>query len=312
MSPDLFAALVALGIVAAVVALGSLVYLYSRTVTGVRVQRRLDPRSAEAAGMDGSTTSVLIQSLADQGKKIEGLVDTSKESSRLLIQAGWRTQRERVAFYAASALTPIVFLGLAAVFWYAGPPKLTQPAMILISGALALMMGLLLPRVVLRRRAEARVRRIKSEVPLLIHLLVLLFESGLSTRQAFGSMVRDGRGVLPELGREFELVLRQLDAGGDTNEVLKNLAAGIDLDDLTNVLALLRQVDRYGGEVRDPLLETLEVLEERRTMDMREMVNLISGRMTIVMVGFFFPALLIFVAGPAFMSILRALGGGNN
>lgn len=309
MSPTLFATLVSAAILAALVAIASLVYLYSRTLTTVKVQRRLDPRAAEAAGLDGSNSSVLAQTLADQGKKIEGLIDANNESSKLLIQAGWRTQRDRRTFYMMSALAPFVLLAGMFFLWNIAPAKLHQPAVLLIGAGLSVLLGLLIPRVVLRKRAEARVRRIKGEVPLLIHLLVLLFEAGLSTRQAFGSMVRDGRGVLPELGHEFELVLRQLDAGGDTNEVLKNLAAGIDNDDLTNVLALLRQVDRYGGEVRDPLLETLEVLEERRTMDMREMVNLISGRMTIVMVGFFFPALLIFVAGPAFLSILRALSG---
>jgi len=38
-------------------------------------------------------------------------------------------------------------------------------------------------------------------------------------------------------------------------------------------------------------------------------VNLTSGRMTVVMILFFFPALMIFVGGPAFVSIVRALRG---
>ncbi len=50
------------------------------------------------------------------------------------------------------------------------------------------------------------------------------------------------------------------------------------------------------------------MIEERRSLDLRERVNVMSGRMTVVMVLFFFPALLIFVAGPAFVSVLRALG----
>lgn len=147
----------------------------------------------------------------------------------------------------------------------------------------------------------------KAEIPLFIHLLVLLFESGLSTRQALASLVRDGEGVLPELGKEFELVLRKLEAGGESDEALRVLSASMDLDDLTGAIDLLRQVDRYGGEVRDPLLELLKTLEERRTLDMREMVNKMSGQMTIVMVVFFFPALLIVVAGPAFLGIMKAL-----
>ena len=107
------------------------------------------------------------------------------------------------------------------------------------------------------------------------------------------------------------MLLRQLEAGADTSVVLKSLGDAMDVGDLTTVLGVLRQIDRYGGEVREPLLETLKILEERRTMDMRERVNILSGRMTVVMVAFFFPALLIFVAGPAFLSIIRALAQVN-
>ena len=166
----------------------------------------------------------------------------------------------------------------------------------------------------LRAAAEGRQKRIKKEVPLFVHLLVLLFEAGLSTRQALTSLVREGRGVLPELGREFDAIVRQLDTGADTGEVLRQLGDTLGVEDLTTILGVLRQVDRYGGEIREPLLETLRLIEERRGLDLREQVNLISGRMTVVMVVFFFPSLLIFVAGPAFIAInstLSTFAGGR-
>jgi len=188
-----------------------------------------------------------------------------------------------------------------------GPDKIKTFANVLLFVMAGGILSFLMPRWILRGVAGGLRQRIKNEVPLFIHLLVLLFEAGLSNRQAFASLVREGSGVLPELGREFELVLRQLDAGADTGTILKNLSEAMDVGDLTTVLGVLRQIDRYGGEVREPLLETLKVLEERRTIDMRERVNVLSGRMTAVMVLFFFPALLIFVAGPAFLAIIRAL-----
>ncbi len=87
------------------------------------------------------------------------------------------------------------------------------------------------------------------------------------------------------------------------------MGRALDVAELNAVLAVLRQVDRYGGELREPLMDALAVVEERRQLSLREKVNELSGRMTVVMVMFFFPALLIFVAGPAFLSIIRALGG---
>ena len=126
--------------------------------------------------------------------------------------------------------------------------------------------------------------------------------------RSIASLVQEGGGVLPELGREFAIVLRSIDAGADTDATLKALSDLLEVEELSSVLSVLRQVDRFGGEVREPLLETLAVLEERRSLTLREKVNHLSGRMTVVMVLFFFPALLIFVAGPAFMSIIKALG----
>ncbi|MGQ0618639.1 MAG: type II secretion system F family protein [Panacagrimonas sp.] len=276
-----------------------------------RLQKRMNPGGIETNEFTGARGGELLQTIATRGKKLEALVDTNKESARLLLQAGWRTPQQRATYYVSQALVPLALLGLVGMFAVSGPAKLTQPILLIAFGLAAVMLGLLLPRMVLRSIAAGRVRRIKSEVPLFIHLLVLLFEAGLSTRQAFASLVRDGGGVLPELGREFDLMLRQMEAGGETGELLDNLARAIALEDLGSVLALLRQVDRYGGEVREPLLEALKVLEERRSMDVREMVNLMSGRMNVVMVAFFFPALLIFVAGPAFLSIITALSNIN-
>lgn len=306
MTPALFATLVASAILLGGAAVLAVVYLVVTARDASRMQRRLEPERM-AAARDVGVGGEILQSIADRGRKLETLVDSNNESTRLLVQAGWRSQGARTLYYASQALVPLALLGVVGLVWLSGPDKLREPMFLMLLCAAAVILGLLLPRMVLRSAAESRGRRIKSEVPMFIHLLVLLFEAGLSTRQAFASLVREGRGVLPELGREFELVLRQLEAGGDAQDVLKTLAASIDQEDLGNVLALLRQVDRYGGEVREPLLEALKVIEERRTLDVREMVNLMSGRMTVVMVAFFFPALLIFTGGPAFVSVIQAL-----
>lgn len=312
MSPALFgiaASLVLLLLAGAVVLL---VLLFTRSNQQKKLQKRVVPTiSSRDEFVDDAGSSALLKGFARQGKAIEGWVDADNESARLLVQAGWRSSESRVLWYAFQAGLPVLMGVAVLILWLFGPDKFKHLLQIVLALFMAGALSFLMPRWILRNVAQSRRARIKSEVPLLIHLLVLLFEAGLSSRQAFASLVREGGGVLRELSREFDLVLRQLEAGGDTTQVLKNLADAMQVDDLTSVLGILRQMDRYGGEVREPLIETLKVLEERRGLDMRERVNLLSGRMTAVMVLFFFPALLIFVAGPAFISIIRALGRVN-
>lgn len=309
MSATLFALLALLSLILIVGAVVFVLLLLQRAGSEKRMRQRIEPDLSRADEFEAPAgESSLLRGVARSGKLIEGWVDPENEGARLLLQAGWRSDQARALWYLLQAAMPVLGMVAVGLFWALGPDK-NKNLMLLAYGFAAFALSILIPRWILRAAASARRERIKAEIPLFIHLLVLLFEAGLSSRQAFASLVREGGGVLRELGREFELVLRQLEAGADTAEVLKMMSDALEVDDLTSVLAVLRQVDRYGGEVREPLLETLSVLEERRGLDLREKVNLLSGRMTVVMVLFFFPALLIFVAGPAFTSIIKALNG---
>ncbi|MES2490306.1 MAG: type II secretion system F family protein [Pseudomonadota bacterium] len=307
MSPTI---LVSLLVITAIIVIGAIFavgVLVLRAREKSKLEQRIAPNAQEHEEFAAGGDRAVLQRLAKRGKAIEDWVDSENESARLMTRAGWRSAQAHMLWYIFQGALPIVMIVGLLTFWFFGPAQLKTAffmVLLIFSGAA---LSFLMPRWILRSAAENRCQRIKSEVPLFIHLLVLLFEAGLSNRQAFASLVREGRGVLPELGREFEVVLRQLDAGADTEAVLKSFGDVMDIGDLSTVLGVLRQIDRYGGEVREPLLETLKILEERRTMDLRERVNILSGRMTVVMVAFFFPALLIFVAGPAFLSIIRAL-----
>lgn len=311
MSPTVFASIVAAAIVVCVLAILALVYLLLRVQHESLLRRRVDPQASAAARDFGVVgTAPVIETMARSGKAIEQMVDTEGESGRLMMQAGWRSAKARLFWYAFQAVLPVfMFAGVVAFWIFSESPKRGLIGLMLLVAAAIL--SFLAPRWLLRSVALGRRKRIQREVPLFIHMLALLFESGLSTRQALASIVRESGGVLPELGREFDLALRQIEAGGELGETLKSLGEMLEVEDLTTVLGVLRQVERYGGELREPLLETLQIIEERRGFELREKVNLMSGRMTVVMVLFFFPALMIFVAGPAFLGIITALSNIN-
>lgn len=309
MSASMFGLIVGLSILVSVLAVLSVGWLILQVRGELQMQRRLDP---DATGEERDSTDAnmpaLMQRFARSGRKFEQMVDKEGESSRLILQAGWRSREARVAWYAFQAALPIILLTAAGLYWAFFSAESANPMLGPLVMIVAAILSFLAPRWILRSAAKSRVQRVTHEVPMFIHLLVLLFESGLTTRQALSSIVREGGGVLPELGREFDLVIRQVEAGAESSEALKTLSDMLGVENLDTVIGVLRQVDRYGGELREPLLETLKVIEERRGFEMRERVNILSGRMTVVMVLFFFPALLIFVAGPAFLGILSAFG----
>jgi tight adherence protein C len=308
MGANLYPALLGLASFFGVLAVLALLIWFLNSGNERRIRRRLE-------GNDGPGTDdfadagqrPVMQSLARRGRALDQLVDNSGETQRLLIQAGWRDTQSRLGYYVLQAVSPVLLVGLVVAGWIFVKGRAFEPPLVWLLLVAALILSILVPRMVLRSIATSRRERIAKEVPLFVHMLVMLYDAGLSTRQAFANLVREGGGVLPELGGEINLVLRQIEAGADSSEALLSLSESLEVDDLTSILGVMRQVDRYGGEIREPLQDALKVVEERRALDLREKVNLISGRMTVVMVAFFFPGLLVFVAGPALTAIIKAL-----
>lgn len=302
--PVLFGLAVALAVLGA----GLAFFFVARAMQQQRLGRRLTAdrmRDSRLGGM-GQQREWLVR-LAEQGQYIDRRVlQKPEETTALLAQAGWRDIGPRAAFYAAQVLLPLLTLAGGVPLWLllrGSTDAMTAGLMVLVLVILAV----LAPRYVLRIAAKRRRGRMRAEVPLFVNLLILLFEAGLSTRQALTSLVRDGSGTLPELVGELRPVLRQIEAGADTNQLLYDLGKLMEVPELESVLGILRQVERYGGEIREPLADVLETIEERRTLELREEVNVLSGKMTVVLVACFFPALLIIIVGPAFVSILAGL-----
>lgn len=296
----LFAAAVALlGVSAAMI-----MFYLARRKPEQQVSSRFE---ATVASESSQSDSPLLKLLSNTGQGMEKwLQDEEATVPELMNRAGWRDDRKRMLFYTLQIALPLGAIS-AVVTASVVASKVSVAEMLVYSiGGLAL--GILAPRYFLRSAATARQGRVRNEVPIFVHMLVMLYDSGLSTRQALGSLVKEGRQVLPELNIEFSSALRQLEAGADLVQVLGDMETDLDVSELSNVLGLLRQIERYGGEARESLLAVLRLLEERRVLGMRERVNHMSGRMTVIMVMFFFPALLLCVAGPAFTAIIHALG----
>lgn len=223
------------------------------------------------------------------------------EVDMLVRRLGWLDERKRHLAYTSMWLLPAVggVLGLA---WGA-----LEDETALLTGLMGAIAGFLLSRRALRWAAERRQKLIRAEMPTVLNLLRMLFDSGLSLEHSLKTVAEQGQDVAPHLAHEFRAVLQRIHHGQDRGDALEDMAHHLDVMELTETVAILKQSARYGGNLRDSLLKYLRLLEERRMTDLREKVSKLSAKMTIVMVLFMFPALMIFLAGPGVMSITRML-----
>ncbi|HKU00169.1 MAG TPA: type II secretion system F family protein [Paraburkholderia sp.] len=230
-----------------------------------------------------------------------GKLIVADEDRRLLDQCGYADARARGLYCIVRLVSAFAMALLGA--WYGLAHG--APSVALAGGGLLL--GFFMPKLVVRRRARARLDAVADELPMLVDLLRLLQGVGLSLDQSLQVMINEFRIVLPVLAGEMEIAQRQFVAGRTRDQSLQRMASIYENEDLRAVIRLLVQVDKHGGAVQEPLRQFGDRLREVRRATLRERIGKLTVRMTGVMVVTLLPALLIVTAGPGIIAVLRSL-----
>lgn len=231
-------------------------------------------------------------------------VSLDNETQTLLNRVGWRKANQRSMFAACQVGVPIVLLGLTVLgekllFPHAGSPW--------IAPAIALGVGYLLPKRILALSAKHRQERIAREISTFIPLLRILFESGMAVEQSLRVLSTEAQRLLPDLTHELRLVLARVDSGLELSEELGKTARLLAVDEFTDTCIILQQLIQQGGGAMKSLLALKQLLDDRRLTRLQEYISKMSAKMSVVMMVFLFPALLIVLGGPAMIAISRAL-----
>lgn len=228
------------------------------------------------------------------------------EMQLLLVQAGWGKPQFRFYYLAAAWLLPLLIGVMAAVYALIKGNSAAHALLQMLFAFALLFVGI---RQTLRWRAKARQQAIRKELVTWLHLLRMLFDAGLSLEHALRVLVQQASDLIPNLVQELDATLKRIESGQERSEALMEMAEPLAVPELNDTIAMLKQATRYGGNLREPLVEYTQLIEQRQVSELREQVGKLSAKMTVVMVIFLFPALMIFVAGPGFMGLANALKG---
>ncbi|WP_028227158.1 type II secretion system F family protein [Paraburkholderia ferrariae] len=232
-----------------------------------------------------------------------GRVLVAEEDRRILDRCGYVDARSRGLFLVARI---VCAAALALLVGWCAAVRAPGSHLVAYTGAAAIV-GLMLPKLWLARRASARRESVANELPMFVDLLRLLQGVGLSLDQSLQVMVNEFRRVLPVLAGEMEIAQRQFVAGRTREQSLQRMASIYENEDLRAVVRLIVQVDRHGGAVQEPLKQFGERLREVRRAALRERIGRLTVKMTGVMVLTLLPALLIVTAGPGMIAVVHAL-----
>ncbi|MEB0205561.1 type II secretion system F family protein [Pseudomonas sp. CCC3.1] len=230
-------------------------------------------------------------------------VSLDTETQTLLNRVGWRNASQRSLFAAFQVGTPVAFAGLVFLGHELFFPRSGNLLVVLLC---ALAVGYLIPKRMLAYVAKKRQEEVAIEVSTFIPLLRILFESGMAVEQALRVLSTEGRQLLPVLTGELRLILSRVDSGLELSQELSKTASMLEVDEFNDTCVILQQLIQQGGGAMKSLQTLKELLDDRRMTRMEEYISKMSAKMSVVMMAFLFPALMIVLAGPSFVAISRA------
>jgi tight adherence protein C len=232
-------------------------------------------------------------------------VSLDSETQILLNRIGWRRASQRSLFAACQVGVPIVAVCVVMLIQTLFFSDVEYPVM---APLFAVGLGYLAPKRVLAAAAARRQKRTVAEIGTFIPLLRILFESGMAVEQALRVLSSEGSKLLPVLSSELRVMLVRIDSGLELGDELTKVASVLAVDEFSDTCVILNQLIHQGGGAMKSLLALKQLIDDRRLTRLQEYISKLSAKMSVVMMVFLFPALLIVLAGPGFIAIGKALG----
>ena len=265
------------------------------------IDRRLEELASGRGGAD--ELKPRFQRLIGLAKRLGEKVPRSpKEMGSLrlrLVQAGYRRDEAITVFFGIRVLFALTLFALFST------SILARPNLTMALGGLGV--GYILPGMVLARLAKRRAHRIRLSLADMLDLLVVSVEAGLGLDQALSRVGTELQFAYPELADELKLINLELRAGKPRSEALRNLADRTGVDDLSSLVTMLIQTDKFGTSVAQSLRVYSETLRTKRRQRAEEAAAKTGVKMVFPLVFCIFPAIWIVTIGPAAIKFVTVL-----
>jgi tight adherence protein C len=237
----------------------------------------------------------------------EAVQERSSNSSALrqrLIRAGYPNSAAVPMFMGVRVALPAgLFIGAATLM-----PTLGYSAVVtLIMGFYLAAMGYVLPGMAVSRRVKKRQKEMQRALPDALDLLVVSVEAGLGLNAALLRVSDEIDRMSPVLSEQLALVNLEIRAGTSREDALRNLADRTGLQDISSLVGMLIQTDRFGTSVAQALRVHADTMRTKRRQRAEEAAAKTTIKLVFPLVFCIFPAMFVVILGPALIEIYHAL-----
>jgi tight adherence protein C len=257
---------------------------------------RLGAPSGEPAAAHESLLVTQAPNAAIRALQALGSRSQSGEAGTLrsrLVHAGYRHPAAAATYYGLRLVLaiglPVAALSLP-VFW-------TLPRLHLVIALCALAgFGLVGPSMWVDLRKSKRQTEIRRTLPDALDLMVVCVEAGYGIHQSLARVTDEFASRSPVLSAELGLAVAETRAGKGLEGALRGLSERTGVDDVSSLVALLVQTERFGTSVANALRVHAEAMRVRRMLRAEERAQKAPLKLILPSTLIFAALMLVFLA----------------
>jgi tight adherence protein C len=231
-------------------------------------------------------------------------IEETSRSRDLLERAGYRDREDVYTYYGIRVISTILFPAVAIPISLHFQLQSTVMTLVLLAGAI---LGWLWPKLWLAALIRRRREGIRRAVPHALDLIVVCVEGGLSFTAAIQKVADDISLTCPALGEEFHLVTQEVLVGKSRTDAFRNLANRTGVADLRSLAVTLIQAEKLGTSIAGSLRVLADSMRFKRRQRAEELANKATVKLVFPLVLLIFPQLLVIIAGPAVITLIKNL-----
>jgi tight adherence protein C len=242
------------------------------------------------------------------------LVDSKDQALRTKLAAAGFTANYAPRVYTLVRLVMVIGLPLLVIVFFGATGASPSIMKLYFSLVVAAALGLYLPSIFVRARADRRQQELINGFPDALDLMLVCVEAGLGLEAAFARVGMEMTSSHPRLAEQFGAVVLELRAGRSHEDALRRMADRAGADEIRAFATLLIQSTKLGSSIAQTLRVYASEMRERRRMRAEEKAHRLPVLISIPLVAFMLPAMIGVLMLPAAIRVVRAvlpaLGGG--
>lgn len=158
-----------------------------------------------------------------------------------------------------------------------------------------------LPNLWLQIQKEHYLKRLNEEVPYFIDLLSLTLQTGLNIEQALRYVVENKSGLV---SRSIARQLQAMELGKSLEQILAQLKLHIPNPEFQHFITSILRAKRLGVSLTNTLEIQSQLIRTRRRQRAEELSRTAAVKISLPLVLFIFPALLMIYIGPGLLNLM--------